>query len=810
MLGRKLLSINSRPPSEARTAIVAIIIVSSLAFLLFQARKDILGNLAMSEARLALQFASAKTNRDIVDKGRILDGADRTVSGDIAVTIPALPGQITVVAPLPMDRQRSASVFAELGLRQFGDDDTYGRFVIRQGRLFASVKDGRMVAMTSAPLAALLSGLWNRIAMDVVGVTILGFLLLLIRESRLSDYSIRRLLDASPVPLFLTDIEGRTEFANRGALDLFPEYPSRTLEGFRNGLRSHDELSMWLTEHDGSNDHVATREFEINSPRHPARYLLVSRQSFLVRSRQMIIASVFDVTVRHDAEAALMQAKEAAEALGRMKSESLAMISHELRTPVNGVLGLAQLLALQPLPKPTARIVNRMIQAGRTLAVIINDIVDLAMLETGHLRLDRRRFDPQETIAAAVSLASAAPNRNGIVVQFATIRPLPPNMVGDPARLQQIIINLVGNGVKFTEVGSVAVRADINPRGERDVDLTIDVVDTGIGIAPEIIPRLFQPFSQVETGHRRRFEGTGLGLAICKRLVEAMGGEIRVESEVGRGSTFRVTLPFKLSLEADKLEEPVRVTGLRVLVVDDVPLNRDVVADMLRAEHCEVHTAGSGEEAIEKLGAGTFDLVLMDIRMPGMDGLTATAAIRAGRGSNHHSVPILGLTANPLPADRPLYLLRGIDDIVEKPVERERLRVALKRYTTAGRAATEVMPPRLARLQEALGSERADRIVSMFAVVAEETTEAIADGCSRLDFAKVAEAAHRLYGAASNVGFEELSDSAARLEIVAREGRQAEISEAALRVIAAFKDAGRFVQPWKIANAATDIQQENI
>jgi HPt (histidine-containing phosphotransfer) domain-containing protein len=193
-----------------------------------------------------------------------------------------------------------------------------------------------------------------------------------------------------------------------------------------------------------------------------------------------------------------------------------------------------------------------------------------------------------------------------------------------------------------------------------------------------------------------------------------------------------------------------------------------------------------------------------------MDGLTATAAIRAGHGSTHHSVPILGLTANPLPTDRPLYLLRGIDDIVEKPVERERLRVALKRHTTAGRVSTEVMPLRLARLQEALGPERANRIVSMFAEVAEEMAEAIVDCCSRLDFAEVAEAAHRLCGAASNVGFEELSNSAARLEIVAREGRPGQIPEAALRVIAAFKDAERFVQPWKIANEATDCQQENI
>ena len=211
-----------------------------------------------------------------------------------------------------------------------------------------------------------------------------------------------------------------------------------------------------------------------------------------------------------------------------MKSESLAMISHELRTPVNGVLGLAQLLAGYELPDAASRIVRRMIQAGRTLAVVINDIVDLAMLEVRHIRLERNRFNPQEVIAGAAALASAAAAQKGIRIQVSSLTPLPSSVLGDAARLQQIIINLVSNAIKFTEVGVIELRTDITARHERSIELVIEVVDTGIGIAPDVLPRLFQPFSQGETGHERRFEGTGLGLAISKGLAEAMRGTISV------------------------------------------------------------------------------------------------------------------------------------------------------------------------------------------------------------------------------------------------------------------------------------------
>lgn len=806
MLNRKKIPVHSRTPSEARTAIVAIIIASSLAFLLFQARKDILENLAISEARLALQLASVKVGPGIIAREMILDRPGYAVSSEIPVMFPALPGQITVASTLPVSREGLSAALAGTDFQPDWDYDTRGRFVIRQGKLFASVKTENVIVLTSAPLAALLSGLGSRIAVDVLGVSFLGVLLLLVRESRLSDYSIRRLFNASPVPLFLINSEGRTEFANRAALNLFPQDPFPTLDGFERGLRCHAELMTWLTEDGCSNEQITTREFEISSPFSPAKRFLVARQSFVVRSQQMTIASVFDITVRHEAEIALRRAKEAAETLGRMRSESLAMISHELRTPVNGFLGLAQTLTAQPLPKPAARTVNRMIEVGKTLAVIINDIVDLAMLEAGHPRLARRSFDLQEVIATAVSLANVAPSQDSVRVQLSNMTMLPPYVTGDPARLQQIIINLVGNGIKFTEAGTVTVKTDIVLRGPREVDLMLDVVDTGIGISQEAIPRLFQPFSQANPGHRSKFGGTGLGLAICKRLVDAMGGSITIQSEVGRGSTFRVVLPFEIDQEIEARDDSIQIRGVRVLIVDDIRLNLEIVADMLRAEHCDVYTAESGHDAIEMLGRNTFDLILMDIRMPGMDGLETTAAIRSNHDMFERPIRIVGLTANPLPTDRPLYLLRGIDDVIEKPVERERLRAALIRRAGPRKVTAEVEPQRLLRLRTTLGAERADQIVDLFFKVAMEAVETIADCCSHLNFAEIAEAAHKLSGAASNVGFFDLSESCADLEDLVAEGNPVQISEAATDVIAAFKDVELFVRSQSRFSESSNLQ----
>ncbi|MBP0595291.1 response regulator [Paraburkholderia sp. LEh10] len=788
MFGTRNRTVTLRPPAEARTAIVVIVLISSLAFLLFQARKDAIGNLLLHQARLAVQLASAEARFDTSDGVTLIDDGDGR-SSNLLAGIAAWPGQKTIAIPLASGCAGSPVCD---GLADAQNEDTQGRFIIRKGALFASLRGSKVAVMTWAPLSALAAGLFGRIAMDIAGVFFLGCLLLLVRESRLSDYSVHRLLDASPIPLLLIDAQGRIEFANRQALDLFLDVPLRSPGSLQEALRREAQLFRWLISERDTGGAIKTSEFETGGATSPVRHLLVSRQSLMVRSKRMIIASVADITVRHEAESALVKAKNAAEALERMKSESLAMMSHELRTPVNGVLGLAQLLVQYELPEGAAQIVRRMIQAGKTLAVIINDIVDLALLEVRHVRLERRRFDLREVITGAATLASAAAAEKGLMVRVSTLAPLPPAVFGDPARLQQIIINLVSNGIKFTESGHIEVKTDAAARGDDSIEVVIDVTDTGIGIAPDVIPRLFRPFSQAETGHEKRFEGTGLGLAISKGFAEAMGGSISVRSTIGHGSTFSVRLPFELAQREESV--PKASPASRVLVVDDVALNRDVVSELLRVEGCDVTSAGSGQEALEILKTRRFDLILMDIRMPVMDGLATTAAIRSSREPNRHTGPILGLTANPLPTDRPLYLLRGIDGIIEKPVEVERLRSALKQAAPPAQKAAVEEPQRIERLRQKLGQHRTLRIVAAFEQTAIDALEGIATGCARTGLDAVAENAHRLAGAASNVGFEQLADAAANLEQIARTGTATEVSDAALTVVTIYRDVERYVR----------------
>lgn len=788
MFGARSRTLAPRPPAEARTAIVVIVLISSLAYLLFQARKDALDNLLLHQARLAVQLASAELRSDTSGCVTLIDDGERH-SGNLIAGIGAWPGQKTIVIPLASGCAASPLCDNLAGPQT---EDTRGRFVIRNGALFASLHGSKVAVTTSAPLSALPAGLLGRLAMDIAAVFFLGCLLLLVRESRLSDYSVHRLLDASPIPLLLIDAQGQVEFANRQALDLFLDNPLRTPGRLQEALRREGKLFTWLISEQDAGGATETCEFETRSQAGAARHLLVSRQSLAVRAKRMIIASMADITVRHEAESALVKAKNAAEALERMKSESLAMMSHELRTPVNGVLGLAQLLVQHELPDGAAQIVRRMIQAGKTLAVIINDIVDFALLEVRHIRLERRRFNLREVITGAATLASAAAAEKGLMVRVSALAPLPPAVFGDPARLQQIIINLVGNGIKFTDAGHIEVRTDIAARVNDSIEIVIDVADTGIGIAPEVVPRLFRPFSQAEAGHERRFEGTGLGLAISKGLAEAMGGSISVRSTIGEGSTFSVRLPFELALREGE-SAPTPAPASSVLVVDDVALNRDVVSDLLRAEGCEVTTAGSGQEALDILKTRHFGLILMDIRMPVMDGLVTTAAIRSSREPNRHTGPILGLTANPLPTDRPLYWLRGIDGIIEKPVEVEALRSALRQVALPATTAVLEEPERLGRLRQKLGQDRTLRIVMAFTQTAAEALEGIATGCARAGLDTVAEDAHRLAGAASNVGFDQLAEAAANLEQIARTGSATEVLDAALTVVTIYRDVERFV-----------------
>ncbi|MCK7578920.1 MAG: PAS domain-containing protein [Chromatiales bacterium] len=363
------------------------------------------------------------------------------------------------------------------------------------------------------------------------------------------------------------------------------------------------------------------------------------------------------------------------------KSEFLAHMSHEIRTPLNAVLGLAQILAREPMPADQHELVEHIQDAGQSLLALINDILDFSKIEAGQLRLESQPFHLDALLAKVESLMLSTAQSRGLTLSIETpAAPIGP-LLGDALRLDQVLLNLIGNAIKFTEHGGIRLRIRMLESNEHELRLRFEVSDSGIGIEPQTLSRLFQAFTQANGDITRRFGGTGLGLSISKRLVELMGGHIGVESQVGQGSTFWFELPFAHAAPETIVPAPPpvratsgpRLVGRHLLVVDDSAMNREVVERALDHEGARVTLAVDGQQALQTLEAhpNGFDAVLMDVRMPVMDGLTATRLIRDRLGLTE--LPIIALTAGVTTEEQAAARTAGVDDILPKPLDLERL-----------------------------------------------------------------------------------------------------------------------------------------
>lgn len=405
------------------------------------------------------------------------------------------------------------------------------------------------------------------------------------------------------------------------------------------------------------------------------------------------VYSYRDVSERHRSQQELLQAHDAAKRASAAKGDFLAMMSHEIRTPMNGVLGISELLATTPLNAEQADYVRVIRSSGETLLAIINDILDFSKIEAGKLSLEQTSFSVQTMLEEVNALFRNRVLPGGPRFSCQCDPVLPALLRGDPVRLRQILFNLVGNAFKFTEQGEIAVRVTLLPGAAAEpaaaaaVGLRFSVRDSGIGLTPEQVGRLFRSFEQADQSTTRKYGGTGLGLAICKRLAELMGGEIGVNSVAGQGSEFW----FNVYLGAVQAEAAspqlgsaapacapalVLTPAVRVLVVEDHPVNRMVIRGLLkRLGGAEPVLAENGQEALQCVAAGRFDVILMDIQMPLMDGIEATQRLRAAG----LTTPILGLSAGALEGDIQAALGAGMDDYVLKPVDLQTLSAALLR-----------------------------------------------------------------------------------------------------------------------------------
>ncbi|TDU26786.1 signal transduction histidine kinase [Panacagrimonas perspica] len=387
-------------------------------------------------------------------------------------------------------------------------------------------------------------------------------------------------------------------------------------------------------------------------------------------------------------QAELAAARESADAANQAKSAFLANMSHEIRTPMNAILSFAYLgLRTGAAPKPRDYFA-KIETSARALLELINDVLDLSKVEAGRLELDPGPFALSQVIDNLESVLGLRAQEKGLSLRLDVDGRVPPALVGDALRLGQVLLNLGGNAVKFTEQGSVVVRiAPVEEPRPGAVTLAFSVQDTGIGLSPEQAAKLFAPFTQADASTTRKYGGTGLGLSISKRLVALMGGDLRVESVAGQGSTFGFEVTLDVAREDDlpapqRTAEQVDLSGLRVLVVDDHEANLEVARDLLQSAGVDVVLARSGPESIEAVARERFDAVFMDMRMPGMDGIEAAQTIRAAeRGTR---VPIVALTANVMSPDRERCLMAGMDDFVGKPIDVDEMFAALARVTGRG------------------------------------------------------------------------------------------------------------------------------
>ena len=391
-----------------------------------------------------------------------------------------------------------------------------------------------------------------------------------------------------------------------------------------------------------------------------------------------------DISERQAYERALTLAKEAAETANKAKGDFLANMSHELRTPLNGVMGMLQLLNGESgLSKDQRLLLDTALESGRGLLTIINDILSFVQLEAGKIRIEREPVSIGRLVDSVQRAFRYEASEKGLSLQARTHENVPATVMADPDRLRQVLFNLVGNSMKFTEQGSVAIDVCLLPHSPAPGEglLLISVADTGIGIPEDKLGVVFEPFTQADSSLRRKYHGTGIGLGIVRQMVQLMGGAISVESTAGAGTTMHFTLrcgldaPARAGKRGPDHGRSVSLEGLKVLLAEDDRVNRFATTRFLERLGCTVAGAENGRQVLEKLERDDYDCIIMDIQMPEMDGLEATRAIRAGRVKP--AVPVLAMTAHSLPGDREKFLAAGMDGYISKPVELGELTAAL-------------------------------------------------------------------------------------------------------------------------------------
>ncbi|MCS6944898.1 MAG: PAS domain S-box protein [Sutterellaceae bacterium] len=606
----------------------------------------------------------------------------------------------------------------------------------------------------------------------------------------------RALFEDSPVPAVIQDAEFRIVRVNAAGARLFG-MSAETLIGKDPLELLHPEDRAAAVALRGQVPWNAQGQFHFERRLLRADGSIVHARIYAARivnggAAPFFVSVLEDITDLKAKEQALREAKEQTEAASRAKSQFLAMMSHEIRTPLNGVLGMTELLLRTSLTEPQRRYAQAVYRSSEMLLALIDDILDFSRIEAGGLLLQSVPFDPRVLVTELCELFAPSAHAKGLQLQRVIDEAVPAQVRGDPLRLRQILTNLLGNAIKFTERGEITVQVAAPSPGW----LRFAVRDTGIGVPPERLPQLFSPFTQVDQSMARRYGGSGLGLAISKQLVELMGGSIAVDSQPGAGSVFSVDLPLPpaTALALPSCTEPQATPGddtaptvdAMVLVVEDNAVNRELAVAMLQQLGCRVQVAEDGHAALDALAQRQFDLVLMDCQMPGMDGFEALRRLRAHRGgATPPSVPVVALTANALAGDAERCHAAGFDDYLAKPFRLGQLAAVLRRHLSStssscfapmedGADTTAVLDTRvlahIRAMQERGAPRLLPRLIDTYLNSATELIAAAERALAEADLAGLRQSLHTLKSSSANVGASELARQCAALEAFARAG----------------------------------------
>ncbi|MBF0161758.1 MAG: response regulator [Magnetococcales bacterium] len=503
----------------------------------------------------------------------------------------------------------------------------------------------------------------------------------------------RDILNHTPAVVFLKDLQGRYLFINRQHETLF-HLTNQAIQGKTDYDLFPAEVAALFQENDRRVLDNETLVLEEHVPQDDGMHTYISVKFALHEEDgkpYAVCGIATDITDRKQAEAELHEAKEQALQASRAKSTFLAAMSHEIRTPMNAILGMGEVLRETPLNEEQQHCLKVMINAGNTLMGLINDILDLSKIEAGQMEVEKQPFDLPLLVEESAAVLRVSSQAKGVPLQVQITAHTPHWVLGDAQRLKQVLLNLLNNASRFTHQGQIALT--VTPLEDPHIQFT--VTDSGVGVPTERLAVIFEPFVQADGQHTfKRFGGTGLGLSICKQLVDLMGGTIQAHSQPGSGSTFTFAIPLQRAPEiinlptgshgAEPAESVVACPGLRILAVDDAEDNLLLLHAFLKGTAHHLTCAEDGEQGVRLFQNGSFDLVLMDIQMPIMNGYEATRAIRQWEGSQQRpATPVIAFTAHAMKEVTETVLAAGCDDVLTKPIKKKGLLSVLARYTEA-------------------------------------------------------------------------------------------------------------------------------